>query len=324
MSSNSDSTEAAGRSGFAGGRPADRPRRSLSQRAKWPLLGAIVVVAVAAIVLLAVWSPSDAEEPAVPSTTASELVVPSSATSTVGERAATGISKYSDDPAGDAASGSSITVYDVPLPDAESAWAEIAADAPMDSARRYSDEELGLYELIDEIVFFRPYFAQGRTLDEVADRRGELWDYAHYEATGHERARLLFEFDIESAVLIAFRDLPTDLGEGGSLVQAYYEWMTHCVADAGFPDVVLDPDTQHEVPIYEAEDEQLEAYESATRFTRDEFYDLRFDCALRAASFPTLDPERRDEMLRRVRTYYLQAVYNHLRYPDVVEVPVEE
>ena len=52
-------------------------------------------------------------------------------------------------------------------------WDEIAAQVPLGPGRRYSDEELGLYDLIDQVVFYRPYFARGRTIDEfrgLADR----------------------------------------------------------------------------------------------------------------------------------------------------------
>ena len=211
----------------------------------------------------------------------------------------------------------------VPLPDASTAWSNIAAEVSLDPARRYSDEELGLYELVDKVVFYRPYFARARTADEAVEQYINIRDYQEFEAEGHERERLLFEFDVESALLVAYGDLPADLGEDGRLVRAYYEWMTHCVADAGFPDVVLDPDTQEEVPIYQAEYEQLDSYESATGFTLDEFYDLRFECARRATSFPTLEPGVRDGLVHRMRQHLLQAVHEYLREPDVIEIPVE-
>ncbi len=205
-------------------------------------------------------------------------------------------------------------------------WADVAAVVPLDSERHYSDEELGLYDLIDNIVFYRPYFTRGRTIDDVADRRDQQWNRMQHEASGHERERLVFEFDIESLLLNAYGSLPDDLGEGSRLEGAYYGWLTECVSPAGFPDVITDPDTGYDMPIYEAEVEQLEFQVSKTGFSNDDFYDLRYECALRAASYPSLDPAVRDEMIGRVKRHYLQAVYDALcggRDGYIVEVPVE-
>lgn len=205
-------------------------------------------------------------------------------------------------------------------------WPEIAAEVPLDAERHYSDEELGLYDLIDTIVFYRSYFAQARTADEAFEEWIGLRDYQRDEATGHERERLMFEFDVESALLGAYGSLPADLGEGSHLESAYYGWLTECVSPAGFPDAITDPDTGYDMPIYEAEDDQLEFYESKTGFSNDDFYDLRYECALRAASYPSLDPAVRDEMIGRMKRHYLQAVYDALcggRDGYIVEVPVE-
>lgn len=211
----------------------------------------------------------------------------------------------------------------VPLPDPTSAWAEIAAEVPLGPERSYSDDELGLYDIIDETVFYRPYYARGRTFDDFLARVRERRDRIFYEASGHERERLSFVDDVEGAIVTAYSLLPEDVGPGGMLEQANDEWMADCVADAGYPDVVLDPDTREEVPVYAAEEEQLEAYQSTTGFTRDEFYDLRFECAQQAARYPTLDPEVRDELIDRLRRRLLEAVHEYIRDYDIVEIPVE-
>lgn len=142
------------------------------------------------------------------------------------------------------------------------------------------------------------------------------------EAIGHERDRLEFEFDVESTLLIAYGSLPTDLGEGGLLEEAYFGWLMECLAPAGFPDTVDDPESGAEVPIWQAEDEQLAASVSETGFSRDESYDLRYDCARKAATYPSLDPEVRDEMIGRMRRHYLEAVNEAVCYGSLVEVPV--
>ena len=101
MSSDDDSTAAAGGSGRAGGRSAGRPRGLPSRPARWALLGVIVAVAVAAIVLLVLRTP-DADESA------------------------------------------------VRLPDARTAWSEIAAVVPLDPQRFEN-------ECFDQPVDIAPY-----------------------------------------------------------------------------------------------------------------------------------------------------------------------
>ena len=202
----------------------------------------------------------------------------------------------------------------VRIDDIGPSWDEIAEQVPPDPGRRYSDEELGLYERIDQVVFYRPYFARVRTIDD--------FNYMRDGDSDHERERRRFEIDIEAAMLFSRSSLPADIGEGGALEEAYYGWIVKCLSPAGFPDAIIDPDTQHEMPIYEAEDEQLASYESASGFTRDEFYDLRYDCARRAAGYPMLDPEVRDEMIGRLKRHYLQSVYDQLCHGYIAEVPI--
>lgn len=202
-------------------------------------------------------------------------------------------------------------------------WDEIAAQVPLEPGRRYSDEELGLYDLIDEVVFYRMYFARGRTIDDDFESRMGRYEYIQNGDSKYRRERLRFEFDIEAEALYARDSLPADLGEDGLLEDAYHRWMTECVAEAGFPDVVVDPDTGNEMPIYLAEDEQLVFYESETRFTRDRFYDLRYGCAQRAVSYPNLDPDERGALIGRLKKHYLQAAYDYIRDTGE-EVPIEE
>lgn len=202
-------------------------------------------------------------------------------------------------------------------------WDEIAAQVPLEPGRRYSDEELGLYDLIDEVVFYRMYFARGRTIDDDFESRMERYEYIQNGESEHRRERLRFEFDIEAEALYSRGSLPVDLGEDGLLEGTYRRWMTECVAEAGFPEVVVDPDTGNEMPIYLAENEQLTLYESETGFARDQFYDLRYDCAQRAVNYPNLDPDERDALIGRLKKHYLQAAYDYIR-DSGEEVPIEE
>ena len=89
--------------------------------------------------------------------------------------------------------------------------------------------------------------------------------------------------------------------------------MAVCAAEAGFADVVLADET----------DAELERYESEFGLSAEDFYDLRHDCARRAGYYPTLETGVRDEMIGRLKQYYLQAVYDAFRLSGIVEIPVD-
>lgn len=201
-----------------------------------------------------------------------------------------------------------------PLDEVGPAWSEIAAQVPLESGRNYSDEQLGLYDLIDGVVHYRPYYAQFRTLDDYFADFGARRDAIPTEVEGHERERLQFEIDVEDALARAYNHLPGELGPDGLLEKAYDVWMSECAAEAGFADVVLADETAAE----------LEHYESEFGLSAEDFYDLRYDCARKAAYYPTLDPDMRDEMVGRLKRHYLQAVYDFIRLSGIVEIPVHD
>ena len=200
-----------------------------------------------------------------------------------------------------------------PLDEVGPSWAEIAQQVPSDPGRRYSDVELGLYDLIDEAVYYRPYYARFRTPDDYfADYRARRHSIPT-EVEGHERERLQFEIDIEDALARSYHYLPADLGPGGLLEQAYDDWMSDCAAEAGFAGVELADKSAAE----------LGRYESEFGLSADEFYELRYDCARQAAHYPTLDPGVRDEMVGRLKQHYLQDLHDFIRFSGVVEIPVD-
>ena len=87
--------------------------------------------------------------------------------------------------------------------------------------------------------------------------------------------------------------------------------MEQCVTEAGYPDIVFD------LPV------APDGYRVDFGLPYEEFLDLRHSCALRGADFPRLDPDARDEMLGRVRRYYLQSIDDFIRLSGIVEIPVE-
>ncbi|WP_419910133.1 hypothetical protein [Candidatus Poriferisodalis sp.] len=199
----------------------------------------------------------------------------------------------------------------VPLPDAGAVWSEIAAEVSADPERRYSDEELGLYELVDRIAFSSPYYVRFRTEEDLLEHGSQHSEYVALQARGHERERLRFESEVEDAIRRAYHDLPADLGSGGPLERAFVEWMDRCAVDAGFPNIVFD------LPV------EPSGYQADFGLPYEDFLDLRQSCAQQAVNYPTLDPDVRDEMLARMRRHYLQAAHEFIHLSDIVEIPVE-
>ena len=195
---------------------------------------------------------------------------------------------------------------------AQFAWAAIAQEVPLDADRRYSDEELGLYDLIDDIVFNTPLYVRFRTVEDAVESDNRRDEYISSVASGHERERLTFEREVEDIVQSAYGLLPPDLGTGSVLELAFVEAIKRCAAEAGYPEI-------HPTG---ASEEELAHYEIEFGLSSDAFYDLRHECAKQAATYPTLDPEIRDGMLNRVRKHYLLTVNDYIRDHDVVEIPV--
>ena len=195
----------------------------------------------------------------------------------------------------------------------QQAWVQVSQEVSVDRGRRYSDEELGLYGLIDNVIFSTPFYVRFRVADDALNSSLARDQRIADVAVGHERERLAFERDIEDVVRSAYGFLPSDLGVGGALEMAFVEAMESCAAEAGYP--AINP--------MGAPEEERARYQAEFGLTSDAFYDLRHDCAIRAAAYPTLEPDVRDEMIERIRTHYLQAVHEYLRQPDVAEIPIE-
>ena len=179
--------------------------------------------------------------------------------------------------------------------------------------RRYSDQELGIESVIDEYFqVMTPVDTRFRSASERRDYRAERNRYFNHEAIGHERERLHFERNLMLALDAAYDELPSDLGFDGLLDQAFEDAMLECAASEGWPDLQLVSASESNVS------RSTELY----GITREQFRELRHECAKVAATYPTLDPAARDELLGRLKEHYRAAVHEYLReFPDA-EVPL--
>lgn len=184
------------------------------------------------------------------------------------------------------------------------------ACSSQDTPRQYSDEELALSALVDDQMISSSLpFARYRTSEEMDS---DLPDPA--AGVGHERERNNFEVILQVILAVAGDTLPPDVAnDSGVLYDAENNAMDKCAADAGWPGVQL----------YDVSQDMGERYERDYGLTLDMFLDLRHECSKYAATYPTLDPDLRDELLAKRRAHYMAAAREWIAAnPDLV-VPVE-
>lgn len=182
-------------------------------------------------------------------------------------------------------------------------------DSSQDSARQYSDEELALDEAVDDYIEGLMTWAQYRTFeDKDRDSVDPL------AGSGHSRERATFEFLLQSVLVRANESLPRDVAtDSGVLYEAEREAKDECAMEMGWPGVQL----------YDTTQQMGEQYERDYGLMSEMFLDLRHECSKYAATYPTLDPAYRDELLAIRRMHYMTVVRDWVAAnPDLV-VPVE-
>ena len=188
--------------------------------------------------------------------------------------------------------------------------ADAAATAALPPERRYTDEELGLDEMIDEHL--EPVWAQFRSLSEWDKHREELKHYFTRQAKGHERERMYFERNVRlSCPTSTSTCRPVWGAEEFLTVLARTQWTGAPRREAGpacSSTVFPRPTSSSSRPI------------SACRWMNS--WTCVMSARSRAASYPTLDPVVRDELLGRLGEHYRAAVYEYLLEFADAEVPL--
>ena len=186
----------------------------------------------------------------------------------------------------------------------------VACSGSQEPPRQYSDDELELDEVVDkEIIADTLPFALYRTLDEMNQ---DVVDPT--AGSGHERERNKFEHTIALVMIVAGDTLPPDVATGsGVLHDAVVETLDQCAADAGWSGV----------QVYDVSHDDVIEYERKFGLTLEMFFDLRHECSKYAATYPTLDPDVRDELLAKRRGHYMAKVREWMAANPGLVVPVE-
>lgn len=182
-----------------------------------------------------------------------------------------------------------------------------------DPPRHYSDEELGLSEIIDHEMLNGLPFATYRTIEEMDEALLDL-PTDPTVGSGHARERSYFEYLVGLKMFLAGDTLPPDVALGsGMLHDAEHEALDQCAADAGWPGVRL----------YDVHNDDIERYDREFGLMLEMFLDLRHECSKYAATYPTLDPAVRDELLTKRRNHYMTALRQWMEENPHLVVPVE-
>jgi hypothetical protein len=216
------------------------------------------------------------------------------------------------------------------------AVAAFACSGSVDDAERtdrvgiYTDEEVGVDALVDSWLADRHPFVRHRTdeerLEEMGAEASAEWVDFHSSSL-EKRDRLFFEQQLNVVLFATRMARPEEIeGAEGALFDAFYDSVDLCAERSEYAGIDL---YGKEEGVYQGEDglyyplwsieEEAQVYD----ITVDEFLDLRHECHKFAASYPVLDGEHRDELLRTRRDYYLEILRLWLRdHPEMV-VPLD-
>lgn len=185
-------------------------------------------------------------------------------------------------------------------------------DRGVSSGSEYSIKELGVPGLVSAYVVKSQSPWIDSRVGDGAETAGHDSVADFLELRGHRRERAWFERQAAAALNDAVEDLDGDLDwYRGVLAQEWYEAVDACARDNGYAGGYSD---FSDIPTGIGED--WPRHDQSTLKDRDQ-------CAADAASYPGLDVEVRDDLLRRTRQRLQSAVEAWIRGNPSVAVPVE-
>lgn len=175
-------------------------------------------------------------------------------------------------------------------------------------------QQVGVLELLESYIINIPPTAEFLSRFELAKAKLA----SHYinldagdagDIVGHFEANVLYYASGEGASLAQ---------DGGSAVlhDAFFAALEECGRNSLWPDVEL-----FVIGDGRGYDVFPELVESTFGMTHYEFQQLKHECGRYAASYPSLDEARRDELLAPQREHYARAVLEGLAADSHVEVP---
>ena len=182
----------------------------------------------------------------------------------------------------------------------------------------YSDEEIGVDALVDSDLAEIHPFVRYRTVEEHDDEMFADWDDFHFLPV-EKRDRLFFEQEVNLVLWTAREARPEEIERIEMLLfDAFYDSLDLCAEESEYPDIQLYLEEGGEYyPVWPEGEAQRNG------ISVDEFLDLRHECSKFAVSYPVLDPEYRDELLKTRRDYYLEVLRSWMAGNPGLVVPLD-
>ncbi|MCY4176040.1 MAG: hypothetical protein OXD37_06865 [Acidimicrobiaceae bacterium] len=172
----------------------------------------------------------------------------------------------------------------------------------------YSEEEIGVEYLIDEYISrrFSPILTRHRSYEEA--REAEEAAINNLDKSSVEaRDRDLFEQTIRFVFFAASEAMPPEtLAAVDELYDAFYDSLDLCVERSEWPGIQLY--YYDDEGYYSAGVDQFFRAVELYGLTLDEFQDFEHECNKFAATYPSLNSQRRDELVNIRRDYFLEVL----------------
>ena len=201
-------------------------------------------------------------------------------------------------------------------------WVERAAAEQGDGSglfAGYTEDEIGTEILVDDRLARRHILARYRTYED-ADL-ASVGDGDLSSMSPEARDRAYFEQAVRLLFLGADDAMPAEVSDASDeLWHAFYRSLDLCVERSEWPEARL-----YGVRVdgyLAASFEEFQSLQQQYGMTLDEFIDFQHECHKFAASYPALDREYRDELLRIRRDYYLEVLRLWMRDNPEMVVPM--
>lgn len=176
--------------------------------------------------------------------------------------------------------------------------------------------ELGVVHLLESYLINIPPAAEFLVNFELF-ATGSANRHFYAEADASDEALFAFETRMRQSAGAAAESLPRTVGLG-VLDEAFFDVLEQCSQDSAWPDVELfEMHNGRGFPPVPAE-----LIESEFGISLFEYLQLRHECSRHAATYPTLDPAVRDQLLAPQRAHFAEVILDRLDNElPLVEVP---
>ena len=202
-------------------------------------------------------------------------------------------------------------------------WVERASEQRNDGSglfAGYTEDEIGTEILVDDRLKSRHILARYRTYED--HRLASVAKNDLRSMSPGARDRAYFEQAVRLLFLGADDAMPAEVSDADQeLWDAFYRSLDLCVERSVWPEARLyrlGTDGYYYDPSWAT----VQSYQQQYGITLDEFIDFEHECNKYAASYPALDREYRDELLRIRRDYYLEVLRLWMRDNPEMVVPM--